>query len=203
MEAIRAEDFLGWAAGVGIEVAPRDPGAGRTAFALPHEHSRFWVLPNGPARWPPFIAAFLTGLDEWSSGFLWPRFGRWPEASSPGTSEVRDVVLRGAGVPGGWDGALRFDAAESDLIAAILFPYLVFGWCADDDLFFIPGHGRQVIRTDHHDVIEIRCLSEERVRAFVAHMIEEGYDLPTEPPDGTFRWPAWMGPEPPGWATVG
>ena len=79
----------------------------------------------------------------------------------------------------------------------MLFAYLAFGWCVDDDLFFVPDHGRQLLQTDHHDVIHVECASEDRVRRLVAHMDEAGYELPEEPPDETFRRPAWMGsPEP-------
>ena len=33
----------------------------------------------------------------------------------------------------------------------MLFAYLAFGWCVDDDLFFVPDHGRQLLHADHHD----------------------------------------------------
>ena len=64
-----------------------------------------------------------------------------------------------------------------------------------DDLFFIPDHGRQLLQTDHHDVIHVRCADEARVLELVKHMEQEGYALPTEPPDATFIWQAWM-PQP-------
>jgi hypothetical protein len=76
---------------------------------------------------------------------------------------VRDVLLRGAGIPGGWVGAVRFDRGEEDALVAVLYASLAFGWCVDDDLFFIPEHGRQLLQTDHHDVIHVECSSEERV----------------------------------------
>jgi hypothetical protein len=50
-----------------------------------------------------------------------------------------------------------------------------------------------LLQTDHHDVIHAECRSEERVRELVAHMAAEGYELPGEPPDWTFKRPAWMG----------
>jgi len=74
----------------------------------------------------------------------------------------------------------------------VLFVYLTFGWCVDDDLFFIPDHGRQLLQTDHHDVIHVQCTSGERVQRLVHHMAEAGYELPREPPDWTFKRPAWM-----------
>jgi hypothetical protein len=75
----------------------------------------------------------------------------------------------------------------------VLFAFMAFGWCVDDDLFFIPDHAGQLLQTDHHDVIHAECRSEERVLALVAHMAAEDYELPAEPPDWTFRRPDWMG----------
>jgi hypothetical protein len=103
---------------------------------------------------------------------------------------VRDVILRGAGVPSGQAGAIRFGRDEEHILLAVLYANLAFGWCADDDLFFIPDHGRQLLHTDHHDVIHVECESEERVQKLVMHMADAGYELPREPPDGTFKRPA-------------
>lgn len=153
-------------------------------------------MPSDPSAWPHFAASLLDGLDEWDSGFLWPRSdGRWPDpAQSQSYNEgVRDVLLRGAGIPGGWGGAVRFGRDEEEALVAVLYAFLAFGWCVDDDLFFVPDHGRQLLHTDHHDVIHVECASEERVQRLVAHMVEAGYELPTELPDWTFKRPAWMG----------
>jgi hypothetical protein len=105
---------------------------------------------------------------------------------------VRDVLLRGAGIPAGWSGAVRFDRDEEDALLAVLYAYLAFGWCADDDLYFVPDHGRQLLQTDHHDVIHVQCTSEERVQQLVVDMAEAGYKLPSAPPDWTFKRPTWM-----------
>jgi hypothetical protein len=106
---------------------------------------------------------------------------------------VREVVLRGAGIPDGWAGAVRVDRAEEPAVVAVLFAAMAFGWCGADDLFFVPDHARQVIRTDHHDVLHAQCASEGRMGALVGHTAAAGYELPTEPPDWTFKRPAWMG----------
>ncbi|MBN9524198.1 hypothetical protein J0H58_37755 [bacterium] len=140
------------------------------------------------------MASLLGGLDEWDTGLLWPRSGSWPQsAHSQSYHEgVRGVVLRGAGIPDGWAGAVRFERDEGDALIAVLFAAMMFGWNESDDLFFIPDHARQLLQTDHHDVIHARCRSEDRVRELVADMAAEGYELPTEPPDWTFKRPAWM-----------
>src|SRR5436190_17618850 len=114
METPPAEDFLSWAAGVGIGFDPRYPESHCLSLLPPHEHARFWILPLDPATWAHFAASLLDGLDEWSSGFLWPRCGRWPDPvqSRSHNEGVRDCLLRGAGIPGGWAGAVRFGHDE-------------------------------------------------------------------------------------------
>jgi hypothetical protein len=87
---------------------------------------------------------------------------------------------------------MRYSRSEQFAVSAVMFAYLAFGWCSDDDLFFIPDHGRQVIQTDHHDVIHVECADEGRVLEFVSHLESAGYLLPVEPPDATFLWPRWM-----------
>jgi len=106
---------------------------------------------------------------------------------------VRDVVLRGIGIPDGWRGGIRFQRDEESALLGLLFIYQAFGCCVADDLFLIPDHGRQLIQTDHHEVLHAKCACEERIQQLVHHMSEEGYELPLEPPDGTFKRPAWMG----------
>jgi len=194
MEAVSGAEFLRWAAGVGVGFDERYPDSRYLSLLPPRDHARFWVLPADPATWPHFAASLLSGLDEWAAGLLWPCAGDWPDSrrSKSYNEGVRDVVLRGAGVPDEWRGAVRFERDEENVLLAVLFAYLAFGWGRDDDLFFVPDHGRQLLHTSHHDVIHAQCTSEERVQKLVGHMAKEGYELPTEPPDWTFKRPAWM-----------
>ena len=190
MKPIPAEEFLSWAAQRGIHA-----DEAKLFRMLPNrDHARFWVFPPDPAMLPYFVATLLDGLDEWATAFLWPRSGSWPEygKSQSKNEAVRDVVLRGLGVPSGFSGAMQFDRKEEDALITLLFVYLIFAWCVDDDLVLVPDHGRQLLQTDHHDVIHAECLSEVRIQQLIAHMASEGYDLPTELPDDTFRRPIWM-----------
>jgi hypothetical protein len=88
---------------------------------------------------------------------------------------------------------VQFERDEEAPLMAFLFASMAWGWCVDDDLFFVPDHARQLLHTHHHDVIHAECRSEERVLELVAHMAAKGYELPAEPPDGTFKQPALMG----------
>jgi hypothetical protein len=194
MKAVTTENFLDWATRhrIGYDGHPDAPCL--RLRPTPDKFARFWTLPADPAAWPFFAESFLDGCDPWSMGFLWPRSGRWPTGANSASPDegVREVVLRGAGIPDGWAGAVGFEKEEAHSIIALLFIYLAFGWCVDDDLYFIPDHGRQIIQTDHHDVIHVECLEDFRVEQFVQHMSDAGYHLPTDLPDGTFRRPEWM-----------
>jgi hypothetical protein len=173
METVPAEEFLRWAAAVGIGFHPHFPDSGCLCLLPLRKQARFWTVPPDPAH---FTAALVNGLDEWSSGFLWPRSGTWPDpAQSRSYDEaVRDVFFRGAGIQGGGAGAVRFGHDEEDALLAILYATLAFGWCVDDDLFFIPDHAQQLLQTDHHNVIHVQCATEERVQSLVEHMVEAG-----------------------------
>jgi hypothetical protein len=194
MDAVSTSDFLRWTASVGIGIDPRYPKSGCLSLLPPGDHARFWVVPGEPIAWPHFADSILSGFDGWSGLLLWPRSGTWPATGEPASlnDRVRGTVLRGAGVPAGWNGALRFRDREADAVVAILFAYLAFGFCTADDLFLIPDHGRQLVQTDHHGVIHVQCGSEPRILEFVAHMAAHGYELPKELPDWTFKQPAWM-----------
>jgi hypothetical protein len=101
-------------------------------------------------------------------------------------------VLRGAGIPDEWAGAIRFQHNELNTIIAVLFVSVAFGRCVEDDLYFLPDHGRQIIQTDHHDVAHVECAEPLRVEQFVTHMAQAGYASPTDLPDWTFKRPGWM-----------
>ncbi len=195
MQAVSGEEFLRWAADRGVGIDPHYPDSGCLRLLPPAEHSRFWVVPAEPRTWPHFVASLSGALDAWAAGLLWPRSGSWPRYGSSHSYDggVRDVVLRGAGILDGWSGAVRFSRDDGDALIAVLFPYMPFGSCVDDDLFFVPDHARQFLQTDHHGVVHAECRSEGRILELVEHMVAKGYELPAELPDATFRRPAWMG----------
>lgn len=201
MELLSVPEFLEWAGGVGVGFDDRYPDARHLTLILACDHRRFWALPDYFTAWPNFIASLLDGLDPWSTLTVWPRSQRWPHSRTAEDIDerVRDVMFRGAGIPVGWPGAVRFEKRELDSVLGIVFVTFTFGWCSLDDLCLVPDHGRQLIHTDHHDVAHVGCRDEARVQTFVAHMNARGYPLPVAPPDATFRWPEWMGPEPDGW----
>lgn len=198
-EAVSADEFLAWAAAAGIGFDPRYPGTDCLRLLPPRDWSRFWELPYHPRSIPSLVDAVLEGLDRWEAGYLWPRIGRWPTWTSSGLAneQVRDVFWRGLGMPGGWTGAARVSRDERPAIIAALVASLALGGDSCSDLFFVPDHGRQIVLAGHHDVIYVECAEEARILKLVRHMDRVGFALPTEPPDATFKWPAWMPGAPP------
>jgi hypothetical protein len=155
---------------------------------------RMWDVPGRASAVPSFVSALLAGMDPWSSCYVWPRGGVWAaedEHSQVG-DRVRGVILSGAGVPAGFAGAVKVAAEEADRLVAVVFAYLSFGWNVRDDLFIVPDHARQLLHTDHHDVVHVEFAHDSRVVPFVEHMKAKRYALPDELPDATFKKPDWM-----------
>lgn len=199
MEPVSAEDFLAWADGTGIGFNPKYPGTDCLILLPPREASRFWVLPDQSYSIPYLVEAVFKGLDGWESGYLWPRIGQWPTWTDPGLANerVRDAIWRGLGMPGAWAGAARVGRGEEPAVVTALFASLALGGDSCSDLYFLPDHGRQIVWAGHHDAIYVECADEARMLEFVRHMDRAGFSLPTEPPDATFKWQAWMSHPPP------
>jgi len=194
IELVHNDEVVTRLENLGIGFDESYPGA-RSLTYLPHsDHARFWTLLPDPAGWPHFVDCLLEGCKPWSSCFLWPRFGTWPATTAlTGLSDsILNVILRGVGIPEAWPGAIRFAPPDRPAVLAVVFFYLVFGGCVQDDLYLIPDHGRQILLTSHHDVVHVKFAEESRIESFVKHMSAAGYELPAELPDETFKRPAWM-----------
>src|SRR5262249_15334672 len=122
----------------------------------------------------------------------------WPTWADPGlpNEQVRDVVWRGLGMPGGWAGAARIGREERPVVGAALFASLGLGGDSCSGLYFVTDHGRELVMAGYHDALHAECADEARILELVQHMEGAGYALPIEQPDGTFKWPAWMPHDP-------
>ncbi len=192
MESVAANEFLTWIHRRGLKAQPSGyPEGYSLRIDAARRFSHFWTFPRDPIGLPAFFARILTALDPWSFGFLWPTTGFWPAAAQPEWwgFGVCDIVLKAAGIPNGWTGAMRFERDELSAVVAVGFVHLLFQL---DDVLVVPDHARQIVRTDHHDVVHVYFADESRVASFVECMAEAGYELPTELPDETFIRPDWM-----------
>lgn len=133
-------------------------------------------------------------MEPWSSCWLWFRYGWWPDLDSPcdNKEEVRAILLCGAGAPSRLEGAARFERGERDRVLAVLFARMALGWCVRDDDYVFPDHSRAFLATDHHDVVHAQFRDRTLLQPFVRHMEANGYRLPLDVPDWTFRRPRWV-----------
>src|SRR4051812_40587387 len=110
MELIRTEQFFQWLRTT--EVAPDgryDPPS--CLVYVPYRpYHRFWEVPAQGTEVPFFVSHLLAGLDPWRECYVWPRDGRWPAPDKDDhfSEQVRGVILSGAGIPAGFEGAVKF-----------------------------------------------------------------------------------------------
>src|SRR6267142_4315641 len=92
------------------------PDSNQLCFKTNGRFARFWEVPEYPPQQPFFIASILAGCGQWSKIFFFPRCGCWPmpAAETQWDYRVRDVLLRVASIPAGWNGAVSFNRMETD-----------------------------------------------------------------------------------------
>jgi hypothetical protein len=65
----------------------------------------------------------------------------------------------------------------------------LFGWNIGADLYIIPDHGRQIVKTDPHNVAHVYFREQATTDKFTKIMFANGFDLPEDMPDATFKQP--------------
>lgn len=191
MQPISKDVFLRQATAAGIGYDPRYPAAQSLNFLPPNEHSRFWVRPEQPSRWPHFVTTLLDVAGAGETVYACPRRGIWPNlatAQSP-LERTLAVMSTALGVPSGWPGAIAFDAGDRDVLVAVLVMQVME---PVEDLYVLPSHGTGFLRFSHHDVVHVSCAASQGIDSVVNAMSAAGYELPDEPPEATFKQPAWM-----------
>ena len=189
MKTVDNATFLAEMQAAGIIV---EPGWFRLSFGRYDETDRFWTWP-----WPPQdLAGLLTAVlqhiaptvhcDAWRPG------GVWHEDDPAYTDSVREVLLRGFDIPRDHCGALRFARNEAAAVTALVLAFGVAGWNVNDDLCLVPDNHDFIVRISHHAVLHVECRTAELVEPLVRHMASQGWDLPTDVPDPTFKIPTWM-----------
>ena len=174
-DAIPANEFLDWASDFGVGFRPGSPD--HLTLLPPIGHTRVWALPADPAAWPTFLTALLAALDPWAAAYLWPQSGRWPAAAgckSP-REGLRQHALRATGIPDGGAGAVRFDRDEADVAVAVLCAVLAYGRHPADDVWVVPDHCNQIVRTDHSGAVYVECRDEGRMLELVEQLGRAGY----------------------------
>lgn len=194
MKRHKEDQFLRWAKCRGIVLDPRYPESAVLSFDPPAVEDRFWEVPPEPERRPYFISSLLDLAGDWESCFCWRHLGSWPKVPDPGrlNDRIEHQILSGIGLAIGSADVVEFRRNEIDRLITLLFSTTIFGWSVGEDLYVVPDHARQIIQTDHHEVIHVSCRSAVDMERFIAGMKGIGFDLPEEIPDATFKTPKWM-----------
>jgi hypothetical protein len=123
-----------------------------------------------------------------SSGRSGPR----QPARGMGANVVIDALLRAAGVAEGAAGALRFEATDWKAMSLVALAHYVYGWSVGEDLHMFGEERDCAMMITHHGDLSVQFPTAERLERFRHAMLQEGYDLPTELPDETFKCPDWL-----------
>jgi hypothetical protein len=193
MQPISSDTFLEHAKAAGIGFDPRYPDAHSLTFLPPNEHSRFWIRPQQPTKWPHFVLSLLNAAGACGSVVASPRRGTWPDSSKARhvLDRTRAVLIEALGVPSGWRGAVEFDSADRERLIAILVIQFLD---PVNDLYVMPSQTAAFLQFSHHDVVHVASSTPERIESVVTAMAKSGYEIPDAPPDATFKRPSWMVP---------
>ena len=195
MTTLTEDEFLQWAFAKGMMLDPKYPQSAVLDFKTDSD-SRFWEVPRAPERRPHFLASLIDLMGDWQTCYIWRHLGGWPDPAGIDPRRINDAVemliLQGLGLPLGTGAVVAFDRTEREALVTLLFSTTVFGWSVGEDLYVVPDHARQILKTDHHDVVHVSFSAGEDVKSWVSKMSQERFNLPEHPPDATFKLSAWM-----------
>ena len=195
MKTPTVEEFLRWASAKGLGLDPAYPHSAELGFQAESD-GRFWAVPRQPERRPHFLASLIDLMGDWRTCYVWRHSGSWPDPKLVNSLRVNNLVelriLDGLGLPLGTAAVVEFDRSERDSLITLLFSTTVFAWSSGQDLYVVPDHARQILKTDHHGVVHVWFPAGGDLEHWVSKMSEKGFDLPTELPDQTFKRPPWM-----------
>jgi hypothetical protein len=195
MNRLTNQEFESYIAGLGLAFQQqRLPKS--LAYRPVHGATHGWAVPAASRKCLGLVGWALEGLAPWSSCVLWPFAGRWPEEvwvpSGCGSTTWR-LFLQWAGIPDGWEGAIRMTRDQADIVKAVAFTFAAFGSSSQDDLFVIPDHGQQFIHIDPWNsdprdeelalpAVKVHFASMALAEQFAGHMARGTYG-PPQPTD--------------------
>ncbi len=188
MQLIPHSDFIDEMERTGVSLT----GTSALTFGRYAETDRFWIWPWPPQDLLSLLSAILAHAAPREHCDLWRPGGIWHEDEPSFIDSIRETVLRGFAIPADHRGALRFARSESTALLGLLLSFAFAGWNVNDDLCAIPDMGDYIIRISHHAVVHVEARNTALTQSLVAHMASQGWDLPTDVPDSTFKIPSWM-----------
>jgi hypothetical protein len=197
MRLIPDDQFLSWAAEAGLVPDPRYPLSKQLVFPQAPDTWRFWLPPGLPSDLPGFLATALQLAGSGRPFRLRPRGGGplyYGEHASF-REHLIELALRSLDIPLDAAGAIEFDSTEWASTLYLGTAYYTFGWHVGTDLEIVPTQRGCCLMLGHHGDLNVHFATEEGLAIFEAGMAAEGYQLPDEVPDATFKRPPWMRPE--------
>lgn len=194
MKTISRNALLQLAAERGITPDPRYPHSEHLFFQDNPGEFRYWEYPEEAARLPHFINAVVKAMGGEQRHWLYPVGGSWSlgdDAEAWPQYRIWKTLLRSMGIADDFTGAVAVDREERDLLLAFLFLQTLLGPFVYIDSFLIPDTGNGLLFFEHHKVVHMQFRNSERLRTAVDLMETEGYPLPIEPPDETFKSITW------------
>ena len=194
MKRIKENKFMEIIRQVGITVDSRYPKSAVLFFEKNSKISRFWEIPVEARKTTYFIETILAALDPWKKIYVWKHMGSWVTKINGErlNDDVQAVIYHGIGITENNADILEFKRNELTELVTLTFNQLVFGWHVGDDLYIIPDHGHQMIKTDHHDVVHVSFREQVAMNKYIHTMADNGFELPEDIPDETFKRPDWM-----------
>ncbi len=196
MQTLSPDDFLRWAKARGIGPHPRYPNSSYLVFTGVAEHGRYWEYPEVAGSVPHFLETLLSSLGDEQRFWLFPGRGYWSlgqAMESWSSTRAWRASIHALGLPRGFVGAVGIDPAEKDVLLAMLFLQVTLGPAIMVDTLVVPESGAAILFFEHHAVVHVTVREESALLKAVGLLEGEGYSLPTEPPDETFKPVSWMG----------
>ena len=194
MKSLTEVQFLKWARQHGIGIDEKYPNLAVLTLVPDPDLDRFWEVPEEPERRPYFIELMLKVIGNWQSCYVWRHLGSWPDKPNyqRPNDKVEYQILSGIGLPMGTADIVIFECNDLDKLVTLIFSTTIFGWSVGKDLYVIPDNAQYILKTDHHGVLHVSFRNHDDLEKSVKEMNGEGFPLPGEIPDPTFKRPEWM-----------
>ena len=191
MIEIESERFWRWLSEADIGHTPRycDP-----EFLLPEGArpcARFWTFPATAEALDTFFRCVLNAIAAEQAAYLWPRCAVWEYLLENVADLASDSPFRPFLASSG-SFAISVPPGEPDRLIEFFQFVSEFGWKVCHDLYVIPEDRAVVAYISHHAVFHVSAKQEATLERIIGEMEKNGFSLPKELPDATFKRPDWM-----------
>ncbi|MGO9953965.1 MAG: hypothetical protein ACLPN1_17375 [Dissulfurispiraceae bacterium] len=195
MQTISSDDFVRWAAARQLRYEQKSAGSDEFLFADTEGENRYWLYPEQASEVPHFVNAIIKALDPTEHYWVYPNRGCWSlgkKVESWPQYQAWLPMIQGLGISPGFIGALCFATTDISRLSALLFLQITLGPSVHIDTYLVPEDGNTILYFSHHDVVHIAFRNNYCLNKTIETLVAAGYQLPTDPPDDTFKPVPWM-----------